>query len=206
MLRRWMQGSYGYGSPAVQIFRNYARGRANNTSPPSSSRNAAAAPAAGHDDADDDFDPSDTGRYEADFNQLAHSFRSHRQEEAHQREHIKQRTVGTKYFRKSGAAALTNFLTWSEKQQMRRLHASEPTEWSVERLAESFPADEATVAKVVRAQWAPKDAERVAKHDRAVRQAWQVRLPGQNEDCQVFQYTNVHSIPHPRAGLRVRRR
>lgn len=136
-----------------------------------------------HDDPDDS-DPTDYGRHEADFNQLAHSHRSHRQEMMREREDIKHRIVGAKYFRhgvannaaqpQSNTQSAANFLTWSEKQQMRRLHANDPTEWPIERLAAAFPADEAAVVKVVRAHWTPRDAERVARHDRAVQRAWQV--------------------------------
>lgn len=33
-----------------------------------------------------------------------------------------------------------NMLTWAEKEQIRFLHNDNPSEWTVERLAESFPA------------------------------------------------------------------
>lgn len=125
-----------------------------------------------------DDDPTDPGQYEADFNQLAHSQRVHSTEQAAERERIKHRIVGTKYFR----TVSPNFLTWAEKEQIRRLHAADPDEWPVERLVESFPADDETVAKLVRARWLPRDAKRIAKHDAAVREAWQAFDAGEVGD------------------------
>lgn len=51
-------------------------------------------------------------------------------------ERIKQQIIKRKYF----SQKLPNFLTWSEKLQIRYLHNKDPEEWSVERLSGGFPA------------------------------------------------------------------
>lgn len=50
--------------------------------------------------------------------------------------------VGRKYFKPEKGI---NLLTWSEKEQIRYLHDSDQDTWTVEKLAESFPASEMTI-------------------------------------------------------------
>lgn len=66
-----------------------------------------------------------------------------------------------------------NFLTWAEKEHLRYLHEKDPTEWTPERLCESFPVDLVTAKKLLKAKWIPKNYQRVKKHDEAVAQNWE---------------------------------
>lgn len=147
-----------------------------------------------------DDDPTDPGQYEADFNQLAHSHRAHRTEQAAERERIKQRTVGAKYFR----TASPNFLTWAEKEQIRRLHAGDPDEWPLERLAAAFPADGETVAKLVRARWTPRNDERIRRHDEAVRAAWQAFDAGDVGDMDATMRAHLQQFGGGRSAVPVK--
>lgn len=52
--------------------------------------------------------------------------------------------VGNKYFKPDKEL---NLLTWSEKEQIQYLHNSDGTTWTVEKLAQCFPASE-TMIKV----------------------------------------------------------
>lgn len=65
-----------------------------------------------------------------------------------------------------------NFLTWAEKKEIRGLHAEDPETWSIERLADSFPASVSTIAKVASAKWCPKYVEHIKRHDAAVKRTW----------------------------------
>lgn len=47
------------------------------------------------------------------------------------------KAVERKYFKSDPEP---NMLTWSEKEQIRFLHNDNPSEWTVEKLAKSFPA------------------------------------------------------------------
>ncbi|XP_030239054.1 neugrin isoform X2 [Drosophila navojoa] len=106
---------------------------------------------------------------EADF---MSSHQTHRQYEAQQQQHrdrVRQFMIKHKYFRD---AKLPNFLLYAEKEQMRLLHDRDPEEWSVERLAESFPATPDIVQKVLRSKWRPQSVERIRSHDASVMNNW----------------------------------
>lgn len=113
-------------------------------------------------------DPDDFSQYEGDFLNIDSTHSAHKQEIIAEKERIKHRTVQAKYFK----TQQLNFLTWAEKEQMRKLHAADPEEWCVEKLADCFPVDCETAAKIVRARWVPRDDVKIRKHDEGVRQAW----------------------------------
>lgn len=113
-------------------------------------------------------DPDDFSQYEGDFLNIDPTHTAHKKEIRVEKERIKHRTVQAKYFK----TQKVNFLTWSEKEQMRNLHATDPEEWCIEKLADCFPVDCETAAKVVRARWVPRDEAKIRKHDESVRQAW----------------------------------
>ncbi|CAO1442662.1 unnamed protein product [Diamesa serratosioi] len=74
-----------------------------------------------------------------------------------------------KYFKEKNI----NFLTWSEKEQIRHLYQLDPYEWNFERLTDSFPADSHAITKIIKSKWTPQNAQRVTKHDEAVRKTWE---------------------------------
>ncbi|XP_021936285.1 uncharacterized protein LOC110837925 isoform X2 [Zootermopsis nevadensis] len=86
--------------------------------------------------------------------------------------------VGRKYFKPEKGI---NLLTWSEKEQIRYLHDSDQDTWTVEKLAESFPASEMIIMKVLKSKWRPRDADRVLKHDLAVQKNWDMLWSGNLE-------------------------
>lgn len=67
-----------------------------------------------------------------------------REEIKHQRR-VKFKIIEKKYFKR---AQDLNLLTWDAKEQMRYLHNEYPDEWTVDRLAESFPVSFEGVIKV----------------------------------------------------------
>lgn len=114
-------------------------------------------------------DPERT--YDADFTRLDISHRQHEDELASQKEQIKFHTIKNKYFKEP---KMPNFLTWSEKEQIRKLHKSEPREWTPERLAESFPAVEEVIVKILKSNWSPASMKHVQRHDNGVRKNWEL--------------------------------
>lgn len=125
-------------------------------------------------------DPDDFSQHEGDFLNIDSTHRAHKQEIVAERERIRHRTVQAKYFK----TPQLNFLTWSEKEQMRNLHRTDPEEWCAEKLADCFPVDGATAAKIVRARWTPSDATKIRKHDAAVQRAWQGLADGKTDDIE----------------------
>lgn len=113
-------------------------------------------------------DPDDFSQYEADFLNIDSTHVAHKKEILTERERIKHRIVQAKYFK----TQKLNFLTWSEKEQMRNLHSADSEEWCIEKLADCFPVDCETAAKIVRSRWVPRNEAKIRKHDEAVRQAW----------------------------------
>lgn len=73
---------------------------------------------------------------ESDFMGVGMSYSEHVEEEKFLRERNKRLIVKQKYFKDN----YPNFLTWSEKEQIRYLHRTDPNEWTILKLSESFPA------------------------------------------------------------------
>lgn len=119
-------------------------------------------------------DPEDYSHLETDFCNVEHTQRTQKREEAFHHERIKHMIVRSKYFK----GTQLNFLTWAEKEQIRHLHHNDADEWSAQKLVDSFPADELTITKILRANWQPRNDVRVRKHDDGVRRAWQTLLNG----------------------------
>lgn len=117
--------------------------------------------------------------YDADFNQLGLSHRQHEEEMEVKKEQLKFHIIKHKYFKDP---KMPNFLTWAEKEQIRELHSSEPKEWTPERLAESFPAVEEVIVKVLKSKWTPADMKRVQRHDETVRKNWELFKAKQFKD------------------------
>ncbi|XP_053697850.1 uncharacterized protein LOC128744697 [Sabethes cyaneus] len=111
---------------------------------------------------------------EADFSQIHQSHKQYEQEVEQHRERLQSWIVGNKYFK----TKQLNFLTWSEKEQIRYLRNFDSEEWTIDKLVESFPADKYTIVKILKAKWIPRDASRVQRHDEAVRENWELFKSG----------------------------
>lgn len=109
--------------------------------------------------------------YDADFAKLHMSHRQHEKEMALQKEQLKYYTVRSRYFKSKNQP---QFLTWAEKEQIRYLNKKEPDEWTPARLAESFPAVEEVIIKVLKANWTLSNKERVKRHDEVVKRNWEL--------------------------------
>lgn len=115
-------------------------------------------------------DPEGFGNYESDFADVHKVHKEYERELKYDKEKIQQIMVKNKYFKSTGR----NFLTWAEKEQIRFLHKQEPSEWTIEKLSESFPALPETIAKVVKNEWVPKNSKRFQKHDEQVKESWKL--------------------------------
>lgn len=78
----------------------------------------------------------DLEELESDFMDMGISYNQHMEELEARREQQKYFIVGQKYFKEK----FPNFLTWNDKQQIKFLHRTDPEQWTIERLSESFPA------------------------------------------------------------------
>ncbi|XP_035780325.1 neugrin-like [Anopheles albimanus] len=108
------------------------------------------------------------------FNEIHKSYKQYQQEQAQYRDRLQTWIVGNKYFK----TKQLNFLTWTEKEQIRFLHRHDSEEWSIDKLTESFPADRYTIAKIVKTKWQPKDDARIERHDAAVKENWEMFRSG----------------------------
>lgn len=78
----------------------------------------------------------DLEELESDFMGVGTSYNEHMEEMEARREQQKYFIVGQKYFKEK----LPNFLTWNDKQQIKFLHRTDPEQWTIEKLSQSFPA------------------------------------------------------------------
>lgn len=115
---------------------------------------------------------------ESDFMNVGKAHKQFEQEEKQYKQKISTMIVGQKYFKERSI----NFLTWSEKEQIRALNQEHPEEWPIDRLSESFPADPFTISKIIRNPWQPRDEKRVQKHDESVRKSWKMFKAGELDD------------------------
>lgn len=117
----------------------------------------------------DDFiesDPETAESLEPDFFNVGQAHKAFQADEKKFKQNVATRIVGHKYFNEKQI----NFLTWTEKEQIRML--SQKEEWTVDKLSESFPADPMTITKIIRNNWQPKNEQRVQKHDESVKKSW----------------------------------
>lgn len=85
------------------------------------------------------------------------------------KERLKQQIVIQKYFKEKEP----RFLTFAEKELICKLHKSNPDEWTVEKLSESFPALPETIQKILRTKWSAKSVEKVMAYDNVVIKNWE---------------------------------
>ncbi|XP_050460076.1 uncharacterized protein LOC126855975 isoform X2 [Cataglyphis hispanica] len=84
------------------------------------------------------------------------------------KEHLKQQITNRKYFKEKEPC----FLTFAERQLIRKLYESNSEEWTIERLSESFPVLPETIQKILHVNWSPKSMERVMQYDDVVVENW----------------------------------
>ncbi|KAL7728362.1 hypothetical protein ACLKA6_007454 [Drosophila palustris] len=134
---------------------------------------------------------------EADFMSVNRTHRQHEAEAKQNRERVRQFMIKHKYFRD---AKLPNLLLYAEKEQMRLLHERDAEEWTIERLAESFPATPDIVQKVLRAKWRPQSVERIRSHDASVMRNWTQLRAGKCPDIspQLLQHLQKFAQRQPR--------
>lgn len=87
-----------------------------------------------------------------------------------------------------------NFLTWAEKEQIRRLNKEDPNEWTPKRLAEKFPAIESIIVKVVKAKWTLANPKRLQKHDETVHKNWELFNSNQMTDLDPDVYNHLYKF------------
>nr|XP_031849242.1 uncharacterized protein LOC116434729 [Nomia melanderi]XP_031849244.1 uncharacterized protein LOC116434729 [Nomia melanderi]XP_031849245.1 uncharacterized protein LOC116434729 [Nomia melanderi] len=116
----------------------------------------------------EEFNPDDMDAYESDFMNVGKSYTMHQREMKKSKERLKQRIVKSKYFKEEEP----RFLTFTEKDQIQKLHASNPEEWTPERLSESFPALPEAIRRVLRSKWTPKSVDKIIKYDSVVIENW----------------------------------
>lgn len=109
--------------------------------------------------------------YDADFTQLHKSHREYEKENELRREQSKYYVIKSKYFKDEKQP---NFLTWAEREQILHLNKTEPDEWTPERLAQSFPAVEESIIKILKSKWKPYNMKATQKHDQRVKRNWEL--------------------------------
>lgn len=67
--------------------------------------------------------------------QVGEAYNEHLNETLMGKYEVRHQIVKDKYFKEN----MPNLLTWSEKEQIRHLSNEHPDEWTLEKLAESFP-------------------------------------------------------------------
>ncbi|XP_015171754.1 PREDICTED: uncharacterized protein LOC107064020 [Polistes dominula] len=123
----------------------------------------------------EELDGHDLDEFEADFMHADEFHKDYEQEKIKAKQLLKKRIVASKYFTKDKDP---NFLTSIEKDQIRKLHESNPEEWTVEVLSKSFPALPETIKKILNSKWSYESIERVLKYDATVVDNWKLFKAG----------------------------
>lgn len=84
------------------------------------------------------------------------------------KERLKQRIVVHKYFKENDP----RFLTFEEKEQICTLYESNPHQWPVEKLSESFPILPETIWKILYSKWSPRSVEDILRYDKVAIENW----------------------------------
>lgn len=113
---------------------------------------------------------------ECDFFGASHTHLQHEKENTKLKKLIEFKRIERKFF---SPIKHPNLLTWSEKEQIKYLFNSDPSTWTPEKLALSFPATIDTIKKVLKSQWAPKNQERIKEHDEKVSKNWEAIEKGE---------------------------
>lgn len=123
----------------------------------------------------EELDSHDLDEFEADFTHADKFHKDYEQEKIKSIQLLKKRIVASKYFKKDKDP---NFLTTIEKDQIRKLHESDPEEWTAEVLSKSFPALPETINKILKSKWSYSSVERVLQYDATVVDNWKLFRAG----------------------------
>ncbi|KAF5270317.1 hypothetical protein FQR65_LT05505 [Abscondita terminalis] len=107
---------------------------------------------------------------ESDFANVGASYAEHIKEIRHEKDREQHLIVKQKYFKEKSP----NFLSWADKEQIRYLHKSDPEEWTIEKLAEGFPALPHVISKILKASWTKKSVQKIQSHDKSVEENWKL--------------------------------
>ncbi|KAH8358893.1 hypothetical protein KR093_003199 [Drosophila rubida] len=132
---------------------------------------------------------------ESDFMSAGRTHRQYEAELQQNRDRVRQFMIKHKYFR---SAKLPNLLLYAEKEQMRLLHERDAEEWTIERLAESFPASTEIVQKLLRSKWRPLNVERIRSHDASVMRNWALLRAGKCPDVPPELLQHLQKFAHRR--------
>ncbi|XP_023949608.2 uncharacterized protein LOC112054159 [Bicyclus anynana] len=105
---------------------------------------------------------------DSNFFNVGEAYNAHLNETLIGKHQLKYQIVKDKYFKEN----MPNLLTWSEKEQIRHLAATQPDEWTPQRIAESFPVTEHVAKKLLKYPWKPATEERIARHDASAMRNW----------------------------------
>lgn len=151
-------------------------------------------------------DPEILDSMDSDFMNVNEAHRDFEKEETNFKQKVSSLIVGRKYFTEKG----TNFLTWSEKEQIRFLYQQNPQEWTPEKLSDSFPVDPLTISKLIRNSWQPRDEKRIQRHDESVRNSWKKYKSGElevepilNEHLKKFAHRAFNEIAKPKVNRKL---
>lgn len=124
------------------------------------------------DDISDEFEhlyENEKNMDQPDLMEITTDYINDRRDRERTREQLKRRIVKAKVFKESAP----RFLTLAEIEEMKKLHASDPQEWSPERLSESFPALPDVVRRVLNVHWTPRTVEIAVSYDSKVIENWE---------------------------------
>lgn len=123
----------------------------------------------------EELDSHDLDEFEAEFMHADKFYEDYEQEKIKSKQLLRKRIVASKYFKNDKDP---NFLTSIEKDQIRKLHESDPEEWTAEVLSKSFPALPETIKKILKSKWSYSSVERVLKYDATVADNWKLFRAG----------------------------
>ncbi|XP_065225791.1 uncharacterized protein LOC135849337 isoform X2 [Planococcus citri] len=83
--------------------------------------------------------------------------------------------IKRKYFKEP---KLPNMVPYCEKQDMKRLNESDPENWDIEKLSESYPVTPEIAKKILRSPFTAYTVEQVKKHDEIVKRNWKLFKEG----------------------------
>nr|XP_022919458.1 uncharacterized protein LOC111428249 [Onthophagus taurus] len=116
----------------------------------------------------------DLDSIEADFTNLECSHKDFVEETKAIKEQEQYLIVREKYFKEK----YPNFLTWSDKLQIRHLYSTDPEEWCVEKLSHGFPALPEVIKKIVKSSWSKTNPNKIKNHDLSVEKNWDLFKEG----------------------------
>ncbi|XP_067666676.1 uncharacterized protein [Haliotis asinina] len=120
-----------------------------------------------------EYDVADESEIISDLDHMEHQLLRSKaektREEKEERLQLKRKILQRKYFKK---VPELNLLSWNAKEQIRYLHAEYPYDWTVTRLAKSFPVSEEGIIAILKSSYVLKQQQEIVRHDNRVRKNW----------------------------------